>query len=90
MGGVIYIYTGQAIKATIRATPFCFSEIPVEFENSDGKTIEGFATSIGRIFVENGTRVDCNHFSSMHFIEGKEELEENMAKPDPYGDIDFD
>ena len=67
IGGVSYLYAGPAILAKIRTTEQCFTDIPVEFVR-DGELIKMFATSNGRILIENSTQVDCDQEVPIHFV----------------------
>ena len=67
VGGISYLYAGPAKLVKIRTTKDCYTDIPIEFEH-DGTIIKMFATSNGRILIENSTRVDCDQEVPIHFI----------------------
>ena len=67
----ITIYAGNPLPAQLRMTTDCYDEIPVLI-NIDGKDTPMFATSKGRILVDNATQVPCSP-SPMHYI---------MSEPD--------
>ena len=67
----ITIYAGNPLPAQLRMTTACYDEIPVLIK-VDGKDTPMFATSKGRILVDNATQVPCSP-SPMHYV---------MSEPD--------
>ena len=67
----ITIYAGNPLPAQLRMTTSCYDEIPVLIK-VDGKDTPMFATSKGRILVDNATQVPCSP-APMHYI---------MSEPD--------
>ena len=73
VASISYIYSGPAMRVKLRTTKYCYSEIPVEFMGADNVIIEAWATSKGRILVQNSTRVDCSAETPMHFLPALDE-----------------
>ena len=67
IGGISYLYAGPAILAYVRVTERCYTDIPVEFKVNK-KLIKIFATSNGRILIENSTEVSCDQEIPIHFL----------------------
>ena len=67
VGGIAYLYAGPAILANVRVTQKCYTDIPVEFI-SNGTNVKVFATSNGRILIENSTEVSCDQEIPIHFL----------------------
>ena len=75
----ITIYVGNPLPAQLRMTTACYDEIPVLI-NVNGTETPMFATSKGRILVDNATQVPCSP-GPMHYLmsESDEKLKLNRT-----------